>query len=110
MDEIFQYLENGKIIIYVSLACIALTAVINMIFKAFRFIKYIPGLLFTIVGIFNLLLACNSFAEPEGLNYFSLSIVLIVGGLIGILSGLIIGIYNKPYKSKKKKKNITEED
>lgn len=110
MDEVFKYLGNGKIVIYVSLACIAITAVINMIFRNIRFIKYIPGFLFIIVGSFNLFLAFNTFGEPESLNNLSLSVVLLVGGLVGILSALIIGVYKKPIKSKKKLKKSADED
>jgi hypothetical protein len=109
MDELLKYLANGKIVVYVSLACIAITTVMHLIFRKIRFVKYIPGFVFVLVGIFNLSLAFSSLGQTISLNYFSLSVVLLVGGLVGMLSALIIGVYNKPKKTKKKgKENVKE--
>lgn len=104
MEEIIGYLQSGKIIIFISLICILLTFLFSKFFKGNRYIKYLPGSLFIGVGIFNFISGLISLADPESLNNFSLFVVLTVAGLVGLLSGVIIGVYNKPVKRKKKRK------
>jgi predicted neutral ceramidase superfamily lipid hydrolase len=101
MDELLKHLDNWEVVLYISLACIVLTVVVNLIFGKYRFVKYIPGMIFIFVGLFNFFSVLDSLTEAESINNLSLFILLVVGGIIGLLSALIIGIYNKPIKKKK---------
>lgn len=101
LEELKSYLENARILIIVSLAAVIITAVTNFIFRKYRVVKYLPGLIFIILGFFNLMQIGSDFTSAESLDSFLLFLVLFIGGLIGLFTALIIGIYNKPKKIKK---------
>ncbi|WFA09420.1 cytochrome C biosynthesis protein [Tissierella sp. Yu-01] len=105
MDDLLKHLDNWEIILYVSLACIGLTILAGLVFKKHRYVKYIPGLLFIVIGIFNLYTVLGALTETQSINNISLFILLVAGGVIGLLMALIIGIYRKPTRVKQSKKN-----
>ena len=105
MEDLLKHLENWEIILYVSLACIGLTIIADILFKKHRYVKYIPGLIFIIIGVFNIYLVLDALTETQSIKNISLFILLVAGGIIGILTALIIGIYKKPIKVKQSKNN-----
>ena len=101
MKELFRHLEYGKILIYFSLAAIILTYLTHLIFKKHKFVKYIPGLIFMFVGLYFLYDAGTDFTTSDSLNGILFFMVGFIAGIIGMLSALIIGVFNKESKEKR---------
>lgn len=105
IQEIFGYMEYGKLLAFVFLGAIVVTYLFHRLFKDQRWIKYIPGFALLIFGLYSLTqidISPNSFLKDNSLVGF---ITGIAGGLATLLFGLILGVFNKPKKIKKKKKN-----
>ncbi len=104
MKEVLQHLEYGKILIYFSLAAIILTYLTHLIFKKYKFVKYIPGFIFMFAGLYFLYDVGTDFTTSDSLDGILFFMVGFIAGIIGMLSALIIGIFNKEKKVKKKDK------
>ena len=101
--SVLGYMGYGKMLIYAFIGAIVLTFILYLFVKEQRWVKYIPGILMLIYGLFNLNridLSANDFLEDNSLIGF---IIGIAGGLATLLFGLILGVYNKPKKKKKKR-------
>lgn len=111
LSELGGYFSDSNLLIYVSLAVIAITLMTHLIFKKIRLIKYIPGLVVVMIGIFNFYLVMNNITAESSLPNLLLFIIGVVSGLVGILFALIIGILAKPVKRAKRRvrKDITSE-
>ncbi|MBU5437410.1 hypothetical protein KQI42_05280 [Tissierella sp. MSJ-40] len=79
----------------VSVVSILITYIINKIFIKNRFVKYIPGILFLIIGFFNLCLAIKFLGSSKDIVKGALFIMGMVAGFISLLTGLIIEICAK---------------
>ena len=53
LEELLEYFGNAKMIIYVSLALMAITLITHLLFKKIRIIKYLPGLIVVGIGAYN---------------------------------------------------------
>lgn len=104
MEELMLHLKNARTLVYVSLAAIVLTFATHLIFAKYRFVKYIPGFILIIIGLYNIYKASSDFTSPDSLNPILIFLICFLGGIIGLFSGLIIGIYNKPKRVRKKNK------
>ncbi|NLY46632.1 MAG: hypothetical protein GX053_11715 [Tissierella sp.] len=105
LEEIFGYMEYGKLLAFVFLGAIVVTYICHRFFRGQRWIKYIPGLALLLFGLYSLTqidISSNSFLEDNSLVGF---VTGIAGGLATLLFGLILGVFNKPKKVKKKKEN-----
>lgn len=104
LDELLEHLSDSVIILYVSLAAVILTVITHFIFRRHnRFIKYLPGIFIMIFGIYNLYTILDSLVENESLTELMSFITYVVSGFVGIFIALILGIYEKPRKRKKRK-------
>ena len=103
MEEFLVHLDSGKAFIYVSLAAVVITLITNFIFKGNKFVKYIPGIIFIVVGLYSLYQMNGDFTSSDSISNLLLFLICFVGGTIGLLVGLIIGIYKKPKRIKKNK-------
>lgn len=98
MDALRVHLGFAKILGTVCLIAIVITILIYYIFRKeekYRLIKYIPGLILILIGLFNLF---NLGIELPGINEFNKVLIMVtsmVGGFISLSTGLIIGIINK---------------
>ncbi len=101
LSELGAYFSDSNLLIYVSLAVMAITFITHLIFKKTRLIKYIPGLIVVIIGIFNFYLVMNNITAESSLPNLLLFIIGVVSGLVGIFFALIIGILIKPVKKSK---------
>lgn len=111
LKELLGYASDSTIIIYASLAAILLTIIIHLLFRKYsRFLKYIPGTIMLIIGIFSLYKVLDSLVEAESLDELMNFISFVVSGLVGIFSALILGVYDKPRKKRRKKKKIEEKE
>lgn len=104
MNELLQHLEYGKILLYFSIAAIILTIITHFLLKRFRFVKYFPGLIFMFIGLYYLYKVGNDFTSSDSLNNILFFMLSFGAGIIGLLSALIIGIFNKEKKVRKKDK------
>lgn len=102
MEAIIQHLEYGKILIYFSLAAIILTYITHLVFKKYKFAKYIPGFMSMLIGLYYLYNVGTDFTSSESLNSILFFMVGFATGIVGMLSALIIGVFNKEKKVKKK--------
>lgn len=99
MDDLKLHLEYGKTLAYVSIIAMAITITTHLIFKRNRYIKYLPGLIFIGIGLYNLF-SVSDITSKQSITNFLLMLMGFGGGIIGLFTGLIIGIYNKPRKNK----------
>lgn len=99
MEELKLHLEYGKTLAYVSVIAATITITTHLIFKRNRYIKYLPGLIFIAIGFYNLI-SINDITSRQSITNFLLMIMGFGGGIIGLFTGLIIGIWNKPRKVK----------
>ena len=101
MDDLVVHLEFAKILGLVALISVLITVLVYYIFRKqrkYRLLKYIPGFLMVLIGIYNLI---NLGIDLPGINEFNKVLIIVislVGGLIALSTGLIIGIVNKGRK------------
>lgn len=108
LEEIFGYMEYGKLLAFVFLAAIVVTYIFHRFFKGQGWVKYMPGLALLLFGLFSLTqidISSSVFLEDNSLLGF---ITGVAGGLATLLFGLILGVFNKPKKVKKPKKKQEE--
>lgn len=104
LKELLEYASDSMIIFYASLAAILLTIIIHFLFRKYsRFPKYIPGLIMIVIGISSLFTVLDSIVEAESLDQLMNFIIFLVGGFVGVFSALILGVYDKPRKRRRKK-------
>lgn len=109
MGELMEYTGNTKIMIYVTLSSIIFTIIFYLIFKEYRFVKYLPGLVIVLGAIYNLIIIFDSITEKSSINNLEIFLILAVAGFSSLFFALIIGIYTKPRKIKRKKKKVEKE-
>jgi hypothetical protein len=103
LGELGGYYDDSRMIIYVTLAVIGITLLTHLIFRKVRIMKYLPGLIVLGLGLFNIYSVKDNLTADESLVNLLLFIIGTVAGLVGMLFALIIGIYSKPVKRKRRK-------
>ncbi|MDY0235147.1 MAG: hypothetical protein RBR71_03930 [Gudongella sp.] len=98
LDELGGYFSDSNLLIYVSMAVMAITLITHLIFRKIRPIKYLPGLIVLLIGIFNFYEVMYNITAESSLPNLLLFIVGVVSGLMGMFFALIIGIIVKPVK------------
>ena len=109
LEEVLDYMGYGKLLIYAFIGGLVLTFLLYLFVREQRWIKYVPGLLMLIYGLFSLNridLSVNNFLEDNSLIGF---IIGMAGGFATLLFGLILGVYNKPRKKKRTKSKVKED-
>ena len=110
LAELGGYYDDSSMIIYVTAAVIGITLLTHLIFRKIRIMKYLPGLIVLGIGLFNIYSIKDNLTADESLVNLLLFIIGTVAGLVGMLFALIIGIYSKPVKRKKRKTNTNENE
>lgn len=108
LEEMFSYIEYGKLLVFVFLGAIVVTYIFHRFFRGQRWVKYMPGLGLLIFGLYSLTqvdISSSTFLKDDSLLGF---ITGIAGGLATLLFGLILGVFNKAKKVKKPKKKKEE--
>lgn len=98
MEELLMHLEFAKILGIFSLLAILATIIVFFISSRSRIIKYIPGLLLMIFGLYNLVFLGREFSTSEGFNRIYFAVIGFISGFLGLAMGLIIGIIKKEKK------------
>lgn len=98
MKELLAHLEFAKILFIVSLIAILITGIVYYVFKdqeEHRLFKYIPGLIFIVIGMLILLTMGFGMPEIDEFNKVLIVVTSMVGGFVAWGTGLIIGIFTK---------------
>lgn len=107
LEELLVYASDSAIILYMVLAIIVLTVISHFLFrKRNRFIKYLPGIVILLYGLYKLYSVLDSLVDFESLDILMSFVTYTVSGFVGIFFALILGIYEKPRKKRKKKKDL----
>lgn len=105
MGEFLEHLEYTKLFVYGSIASIIITYITHRVFlRSNRGIKYLPGIFLIGIGVYNLYTVGNDLTRTAGISNLVLFMIGVGTGLIGLLFGLILGVYNKEKRVKRKKK------
>lgn len=99
MKEFLEYFEYARSYIFICLGIIALTFIIHFLFRKYKVAKYMPGLILIPIGLFGLLRLVSAGDLLDGIGSLMIFIIGIGGGIVGLLTGLIIGIYTKKVNS-----------
>lgn len=95
MGEFIVHLEFAKILGIAAVIAIIFTLIMYLVFRNNRVVKYIPGLIFIVIGLYNLFYLGKESSTVEGVNRVLIILVAMVAGFIGLSTGLIIGIFKK---------------
>lgn len=95
MGEFIVHLEFAKILGIAAIIAIIFTLIMYLVFRNNRVVKYIPGLIFIVIGLYNLFYLGKESSTVEGVNRVLIIVVAMVAGFIGLSTGLIIGIFKK---------------
>lgn len=95
MEEFIIHSEFTKLLGGFVLGAIIITSIIHFVFRKNRIIKYTPGLILIVMGLYNLFLLGRDSSSMDGFNRLLTIIVLMISGLMGLATGLIIGIVRK---------------
>lgn len=101
LEKLAVHLEFGKILIIIAMISILLTCLIYFIVRKhpkYNLVKYIPGFVFTLIGVYNLFNVGLRLPDTDEFNLVLVTIIFIIAGLVGLFTGLIIGVVNKDKK------------
>lgn len=110
LAELGGYYGDSRVMIYVTAAVIGITLLTHLIFRKIRIMKYLPGLIVLGIGLFNFYSVMDNLTADESLVNLLLFIIGTVAGLVGMLFALIIGIYSKPVKRKRRKADTSKKE
>lgn len=89
--------EYFVVCLYVIVAAVIVTFVVNFVARNLKFIKYIPGLLLITIGMFSLFSVINDLFNPDNLNNIVFFVAGCSSGVISLLFALIIGIFQNDF-------------
>ncbi|EFI42215.1 MULTISPECIES: hypothetical protein [Peptoniphilus] len=96
MSKILEIMSGHNqyimISIYVIIAAIIVTFVVNFVTKSLRFVKYLPGIFLICIGMFSLFSVVNDLFNPENLDNIVIFVISSAAGIISFLFALILGI------------------
>lgn len=105
LEEMSAYMEYGKTLLFIFLGAILITYLAHRLFTSQRWVKYIPGFVLLLYGLFSLTkinVLTNDIFDDNSVMGFITGMAV---GFSTLLFGLILGIYNKPKKIKKPNNN-----
>jgi membrane associated rhomboid family serine protease len=108
--ELAEYFDNASLMVGVTAGVMALTLITYFLFKKIRIIKYLPGFIVLMIGLYNLNTVLDVLTAESSLPVLLLAVIGIVAGLVGMLFALVIGILAKPVKKKRRKSPRTASD
>lgn len=108
-DELMEYMDLTKIMLYITLGAIVITIIFHLVLKDYRFVKYLPGSVIVLAALYNLLTVFEDMTEKSTIKNLEMFLILAVAGFSSLFFALIIGIYTKPRKIRKKKKKVEKE-
>lgn len=100
--ELAEYFDNAGLMVGVTVGVMAITLVTYLLFKRIRVLKYLPGFIVLLIGLYNLNSVLDILTAESSLPVLLLAVIGVVAGLVGMLFALIIGIIAKPVKKRKR--------
>ncbi len=92
--ELFEgHTQYMMLAIYIMIGAIALTFIINFISGRLSFLKYIPGLILILVGIFSLFSVINALFDPKSLDNIIIFVIAVGSGLVSVTFAAILGTF-----------------
>ncbi|OLS02540.1 hypothetical protein [Tissierella creatinophila] len=95
MKDLLDHLEYAKLFMIISVGMVALTYLAHIIFTKKKMAKYMPGIVSIIIGIYALLTINGRIIFLDDINNFTVFVMGVAVGLIGISVALIISVFNK---------------
>lgn len=95
MKDLVIHLEFAKILGIFSVLGIVATIITFFMARKNRIIKYIPGVLLIAFGLYNLIYLGGDSLSAEEFNRLSMAILGMISGILGLFTGLIIGVITK---------------
>ncbi|MDR7857280.1 hypothetical protein [Tissierella sp.] len=95
MERFIEHLEFAKILGFVAVGVMIFTVITHFIFQKNRVVRYIPGIIFIIIGLYNLLYLGGQSSSLDGVNRLLIVTITMISGFVGISTGLIIGVFRK---------------
>ena len=94
MEGLISHLEYVKMLVGLTIFSVLITLIVYFIFKKNKLVKYLPGFVFLIIGLYHSyhILIKSSIDDFKRLFIATAGIVT---GIIGLSMGLIIGIFTK---------------
>jgi len=105
--ELAEYFDNASLMVGVTAGVMALTLVTFFLFKKIRVLKYLPGFVVLLIGLYNLNSVLDVLTAESSLPVLLLAVIGVVAGLVGMLFALVIGIIAKPVKKRRRSTSIT---
>lgn len=94
LSELFEgHTQYMMLAIYIMIGAIAVTFIINFISGGLSFLKYLPGLILILVGIFSLFSVINALFKPESLDNIIIFVIAVGSGLVAIIFAAILGTF-----------------
>lgn len=100
--ELAEYFDNASLMVWVTAGVMALTLVTYLLFKKIRILKYLPGFIVLLIGLYNLNSVLDVLTAESSLPVLLLAVIGVVAGLVGMLFALVIGIVAKPVKKRRR--------
>jgi hypothetical protein len=100
--ELAEYFDNASLMMWVTAGVMALTLVTYFLFKKIRILKYLPGFVVLLIGLYNLNSVLDVLTAESSLPVLLLAVIGVVAGLVGMLFALVIGIIAKPVKKRRR--------
>lgn len=89
-------MELGLIIVFISLAAILVTFILNILFKKKRYIKYIPVIIMFPFMLYYFITVYSAPTENfEALGRFVIGLFLLTGSLASLISSIALDFFHK---------------
>ncbi|MGO1469722.1 MAG: hypothetical protein ACTHW2_06845 [Tissierella sp.] len=95
MKELLNHLEYAKLFLIISVGMIALTFLIHIIFREKNILKFIPGIISLIIGIYGLITVDPRIIFLDDINSLTIFVIGTSVGLVGIFVAFIINVLDK---------------
>ena len=99
MDKILTALSGHYEFIIICIITILLvmfiTFIMNLFAKDLTFLKYLPSLVFILIGVVSLLSVLNHLFDSSSLNNILVAVICLTSGICSLLFALIIGAIHK---------------
>lgn len=95
MKELVIHLEFAKILGIFSMLSIVVTIIAFFLAGKSRTVKYIPGILLIVFGLYNLIYLGGDSLGGEEFNRLYMVMIGMISGILGLFTGLIIGVITK---------------
>ncbi|MDO5718128.1 MAG: hypothetical protein Q4P34_04010 [Tissierellia bacterium] len=111
LNLVLDHQGQATVFPMISLVAVLVTYLLYWISNRNKYMKYLPGVIMIIIGIYNLIEGLPRLTEDEGLSMILRFGIFFVAGFVSLCFALILGINQKyknlePGKSKMNRRKI----